>query len=113
MNDQQHISAEIFIELYRKMLLIRRFEEKIVEVYPAQEMKSPVHLYIGEEAVAAGVCMNLTQTDYLFTNHRSHGHCVAKGVDPKFLYAEFYGRKTDAAREKAVPCTLLTLSMAF
>jgi pyruvate dehydrogenase E1 component alpha subunit len=82
------------------MLLIRRFEEKIVEVYPAQDMKTPVHLYIGQEAIAAGVCSHLTKEDYLFTTHRSHGHCLVKGVDPKFLYAEFYGRRTGCCKGK-------------
>lgn len=90
--DLNKIPQTVLLELYRKMLLIRRFEEKIIEVYPAQDMKTPVHLYIGEEAVAAGVCANLEQDDYLFTNHRSHGHCLAKGAEPKRLYAEFYGR---------------------
>lgn len=94
------IPTEILLELYKKMLLIRRFEEKIVEVYPVQDMKTPVHLYIGEEAIAAGVCMNLTQADYIFTNHRSHGHCLAKGVEPKVLYAEFYGRITGCCKGK-------------
>ncbi|OQX06255.1 MAG: hypothetical protein BWK76_26460 [Desulfobulbaceae bacterium A2] len=79
-------------ELLREMLYLRRFEEKIVEVYPRQDMKSPVHLYIGQEAVAAGCCAHLHRDDYLFTNHRSHGHCLAKGADPFSLYAEFYGR---------------------
>jgi pyruvate dehydrogenase E1 component alpha subunit len=94
------ISKDVLFELYRKMLLIRRFEEKIVEVYSDQDMKTPVHLYIGEEAVAAGVCANLKKEDYIFTNHRSHGHCLAKGVDPKVLYAEFYGRMTGCCKGK-------------
>lgn len=94
------IPRDVLLELYRKMLLIRRFEEKIIEVYPVQDMKTPVHLYIGEEAVAAGVCTNLNKADYVFTNHRSHGHCLAKGVDPKLLYAEFYGRVTGCCKGK-------------
>lgn len=88
------------MELYRQMLFLRRFEEKIVEVYGAQEMKTPVHLYIGQEAIAAGVCAHLAKTDYLFTTHRSHGHCLAKGVAPKLLYAEFYGRSTGCCKGK-------------
>jgi TPP-dependent pyruvate/acetoin dehydrogenase alpha subunit len=94
------IPRQILLELYRKMLLIRRFEEKIVEVYPIQDMKTPVHLSIGQEAIAAGVCANLRQDDYMFTTHRSHGHCLAKGVDPKVLYAEFYGRITGCCKGK-------------
>lgn len=86
--------------LLRTMVLIRRFEEKIIEVYPAQDMKTPVHLYIGEEAIAAGVCANLKEKDYMFTTHRSHGHCLAKGSDPQMLYAEFYGRVTGCSKGK-------------
>ena len=102
MKDDQRVDIPktVLVELYRKMVLIRRFEEKIVEVYAAQDMKTPVHLYIGEEAIAAGVCANLTKEDYLFTTHRSHGHCLAKGVDPKLLYAEFYGRMTGCCQGK-------------
>ena len=74
------------------MVLIRRFEEKIIEVYDLQDMKSPVHLYIGQEGIATGICANLSPEDYIFTTHRSHGHCLAKGMDPTELYAEFYGR---------------------
>jgi pyruvate dehydrogenase E1 component alpha subunit len=87
-------------ELLRVMVLIRRFEEKIIEVYGLQDMKSPVHLCIGEEAIAAAVCAHLRPEDYLFTTHRSHGHCLAKGVDPKVLYAEFYGRVDGCSRGK-------------
>jgi len=94
------ISPDILIHLFRTMLLIRRFEEKIIEVYPAQDMKSPVHLYIGQEAIAAAVCSHLTTSDYLFTSHRSHGHFLAKGGDPKVLYAEFYGRITGCCKGK-------------
>jgi pyruvate dehydrogenase E1 component alpha subunit len=90
----------IAIDLYRMMLLIRRFEEIIIDVYPIQDMKTPVHLYIGQEAIATGVCANLTKEDYVFTTHRSHGHCLAKGVDPKVLYAEFYGRTTGCCKGK-------------
>jgi pyruvate dehydrogenase E1 component alpha subunit len=94
------IPPDVMVGLYRTMLLIRRFEEKIVEVYPEQEMKSPVHLCIGQEAVASGVCAHLNGEDYLFTTHRSHGHCLAKGVDAGPLYAEFYGRKDGCCRGK-------------
>jgi pyruvate dehydrogenase E1 component alpha subunit len=82
------------------MLLIRHFEEKIIDVYPEQDMKSPVHLSIGEEAIAAGVCAHLRDEDYIFTTHRSHGHCLAKGASPESLYSEFYGRVTGCCRGK-------------
>ncbi len=99
-NSPVDLSPKILLELLQQMLLIRRFEEKIIEVYPVQDMKTPVHLYIGEEAIAAAVCINLKKEDYIFTTHRSHGHCLAKGMDPGILLAEFYGRKTGCCKGK-------------
>jgi pyruvate dehydrogenase E1 component alpha subunit len=90
--NQSGIDQELLLDMYRIMVLIRRFEEKIIDVYGAQDMKTPVHLCIGQEAVAAGVCSILGRKDYLFTNHRGHGHCLAKGMTPLNLYREFYGR---------------------
>ncbi|MFQ5645522.1 MAG: thiamine pyrophosphate-dependent dehydrogenase E1 component subunit alpha [bacterium] len=98
--NNRELSPEILRELLRKMLLIRRFEEKIIEEYPVQDMKTPVHLYIGEEAIAAGVCLHLRKDDYISSTHRSHGHCLAKGMDPKVLLAEFYGRANGCCRGK-------------
>ncbi len=95
-----HMDTQLLMDLYRTMIKIRRFEEKIIDVYGVQDMKTPVHLCIGQEAVAAGVCANLGTDDYLFTNHRGHGHCLAKGMSPASLYAEFYGRTNGCARGK-------------
>lgn len=94
------LSPACLRDLMRVMVFIRRFEEKIIEVYGAEDMKSPVHLYIGQEAVGAGVCANLRRDDYIFTTHRSHGHCLAKGMAARDLYAEFYGRVTGCCRGK-------------
>lgn len=99
-NYSTDIPPNILIDLYCKMVLIRHFEEKIIEVYPQQDMKTPVHLYIGQEAIASAVCANLKKEDYVFTNHRSHGHCLAKGVNPKVLLAEFYGRRSGCCKGK-------------
>ncbi len=93
-------APDILHGLLRTIVLIRRFEEKIIEVYPVQDMKTPVHLYIGEEAIAAGVCAHLSEKDYMFTTHRSHGHCLAKGTEPELLYAEFYGRARGCCKGK-------------
>ena len=82
----------ILRSMYTTMLRIRTFEEKIVEVYGAQEMKCPVHLCIGQEAIAAGVMQNLQGCDFVASNHRGHGHAIAKGISMKSLMAEFYGR---------------------
>lgn len=86
------MNREILLELYRLMARIRLFEEKIVELYPQQEMKTPVHLCIGQEAIAAGVCIHLRREDYIFSTHRSHGHCIAKGMPLAPIAAELYGK---------------------
>lgn len=92
------MSRETLLELYRRMTLIRLFEEKIVELYPQQEMKTPVHLCIGQEAIAAGVCIHLRKEDYIFSTHRSHGHCIAKGMPLHLIAAELYGKVTGCSK---------------
>lgn len=89
-----------FEQIYTTMLRIRMFEEKIVELYPEQEIKCPVHLYIGQEAIATGVCLNLRKEDYVFSNHRNHGHYLAKGGDMASLMAELYGKSTGCSKGK-------------
>ena len=87
--------------MYITMLRIRKFEERVAELLsPEPEIKCPVHLYIGQEAVAAGVCANLRIDDYVFSTHRSHGHYIAKGGDIKALMAELYGKVTGCAKGK-------------
>jgi pyruvate dehydrogenase E1 component alpha subunit len=88
------------LHLLELMLRARLFEEKIVAVYPAQDMKTPVHLYIGQEAVAAGVCAHLRREDYVFSTHRNHGHLLCKGADLKPIVAELYGRATGCSKGK-------------
>lgn len=88
----EEISRDVQIQLYRQLQRIRCFEERIVELYPEQEMRTPVHLCLGQEGVAAGVCLTLTREDYLFSTHRSHGHCIAKGMPLLPIAAELYGR---------------------
>jgi len=84
--------------LYFQMLRIRRFEERIVMLYPEQEMKTPVHLCLGQEAVPVGVCSHLDREDYIFSTHRSHGHCIAKGMSLRAIAAELYGRESGCCR---------------
>lgn len=97
---KQCISAKDLIKTYYLMLKIRLFEERIIQLYPQQEMKTPVHLYIGQEAIAAGVCRFLAREDILFTNHRCHGHCIAKGLDLGSIMAELYGKKAGCCSGK-------------
>lgn len=98
MKKQIEISEEDMSGMYRIMLKIRKTELEIARRYMEDEMKTPVHLCIGQEAVAAGVCINLTRDDYLFSNHRGHGHYIAKGGDIKSMIAELYNRETGCSR---------------
>jgi pyruvate dehydrogenase E1 component alpha subunit len=79
-------------ELYRQMLLIRRFDERSLELRQADAIEGVVHPYIGQEAVAVGVCANLRREDRITSTHRGHGHCIAKGADPRRMMAELFGR---------------------
>jgi pyruvate dehydrogenase E1 component alpha subunit len=81
-------------DLYRTLLLLRRTEERIVQEYPKYEMRSPPHMYIGQEAVAVGVCAALRRDDSLFPYYRSHGWYLAKGGNLRAMMAELHGRET-------------------
>jgi len=80
--------------LYRRMLLIRRFEEKVKQLYQAGEITGAIHLYIGQEAIAVGVCSGLKDSDYVFSTHRGHGHYLAKTSDIAGAMAELMGRRS-------------------
>ncbi|NNM88569.1 MAG: dehydrogenase [Phycisphaerae bacterium] len=82
------------LDLYARMLLIRRFELAAQEFYKKGEMPGFIHLYIGEEACAVGVCAHLRPTDWITSTHRGHGHAIAKGVSPRTVMAELYGKST-------------------
>jgi len=93
MNDR-----ELFRHLYRTMLRIRLFEEILVEPILRGEIHTPCHLYSGQEAVAVGLCAALSRDDYVFGNHRSHGHFLAKGGSMKALAMEIYCRESGCSR---------------
>ncbi len=86
--------------LYLSMLKIRMVEETLAELYPQQEMRCPVHLCSGQEAIAAGVCANLSKEEHVLSNHRSHGHYLAKGGNLKGMMAEIYGKATGTSKGK-------------
>ncbi len=88
------MKSEKLIELYHTMVRIRMVEERIAAEYQYDEIKTPIHLSIGQEAIAAGVCIHLEKSDYLFGTHRSHAQYLAKGGDLKKMIAELYLRKT-------------------
>lgn len=80
-------------EALRRMLTIRWFDETAGERFADGEIPGFVHLYIGEEAVGVGACAALEEDDYITSTHRGHGHCIAKGLDPKLMMAELYGKR--------------------
>src|SRR6266849_7134516 len=86
------------LALYRQMLIIRRCEEQLAKSYQAGMIPGACHTYIGEEAVATGVCAHLRHDDAVFSTHRGHGHALAKGVPPRELIAELFGRATGCSR---------------
>jgi len=88
------------LEMYRQMLAIRFFEEKVFELYGQNLVPGTIHLYTGEEAVAVGVCANLRKDDYITSTHRGHGHCIAKGARLDKTMAEILGRKTGYCKGK-------------
>ena len=94
------VSVELKKELYRRMLLIRRFEEKASECYYKGQLACSTHLYIGEEAVGVGVISHLEPNDYITSTHRGHGHFIAKGGDINRMMAELFGRATGYCKGK-------------
>src|SRR5438552_973363 len=94
------ISVEHWIRMYRQMVSIRLFEEQVNELYTRALMPGLAHLYIGEEAVAVGICEALEPDDYITSTHRGHGHCLAKGASPDRMFAELLGKKTGYCKGK-------------
>lgn len=88
------------LRLYRKMALIRAVEERLAKVQGSGELPGPVHLYIGQEAIAAGVCSVLTDDDWIASTHRGHGHFLAKSPDTRLMVAEVFGRVTGVCKGK-------------
>jgi len=86
--------------MYKKMLEIRKFEDKVHELFAQGILPGFVHLYAGEEAVAVGVCAHLNDRDSITSTHRGHGHCIAKGCDLNGMMAEIYGKATGLCKGK-------------
>jgi TPP-dependent pyruvate/acetoin dehydrogenase alpha subunit len=94
------IKAEQWIRMYRRMVSIRLFEEQVNELYTRALMPGLAHLYIGEEAVAVGICEALRREDYITSTHRGHGHCLAKGASPDRMFAELLGKEAGYCKGK-------------
>ena len=84
----------LLVQMYSTMVRIRAFEERVATLVEQGEIRTPCHLYIGQEAVAAGVCAALEPTDTVWGGHRSHGHYLAKGGDLRAMMAEIFGKAT-------------------
>jgi TPP-dependent pyruvate/acetoin dehydrogenase alpha subunit len=93
-------SVEQWLRMYRTMVRIRLFEEQVNDLYTRALMPGLAHLYIGEEAVAVGICEALHSDDYITSTHRGHGHCLAKGATPDRMFAELLGKEAGYCRGK-------------
>lgn len=111
--DAPHIDTDTLKRLHYQLLRTRLVDERIAELYPEQQMRCPVHLSIGQEAVAVGVCAHLRTQDWAMSGHRSHGHYLAKGGDLKAMLAEMYGKATGCTNGKGGSMHLLDLKAGF
>lgn len=106
-----HVPKELYGRLYHDMLRIRLVEQALESEYHLDEMKTPIHLCIGQEGVAVGVCAALKKDDFLQSNHRGHGHYLAKGGDLKALIAELFCRETGCSRGRGGSMHLVDVSV--
>lgn len=105
--------SDRLVSLYREMLRIRMVEETIADRYSEQQMRCPVHLSIGQEGVAVGVCSALRRDDYLISTHRAHAHYLAKGGHLRAFIAELYGRSTGCAGGRGGSMHIIDLSVGM
>jgi len=94
------VTSEKWLQMFRRMQMIRHFEEHVNDLYMRALMPGLAHLYTGEEAVAVGICEALQQDDYITSTHRGHGHCLAKGASPDRMFAELLGKEAGYCRGK-------------
>ena len=97
---QSGLEAKQLLQMYRRMVMIRLFEEQVNELYTRALMPGLAHLYIGEEAVAVGICEALNSDDYITSTHRGHGHCLAKGAELDRMFAELLGKEAGYCKGK-------------
>ena len=94
------VDKDILLDIYTRMMTIRKFEEKAGAIFAQGQLNGFLHLYVGEEAVGAGVCAALRDDDYIVSTHRGHGHLIAKGGDVDRIMAELYGKVTGYCKGK-------------
>jgi TPP-dependent pyruvate/acetoin dehydrogenase alpha subunit len=107
------LTREKLLWMYERMALIREFEERLKWLVETGVPVGAVHYYIGQEAVAVGVCATLRRTDWIASTHRGHGHCIAKGVDVRPMMAELYGKVTGTNRGKGGSMHITDLSVGI
>jgi TPP-dependent pyruvate/acetoin dehydrogenase alpha subunit len=107
------VTSALELELYARMLLIRRFEEAAYRAYEQGEIAGTIHVSIGQEAVAVGVVAALEEHDTVLSHHRAHGHALAKGVDPGRLFAELFGRRAGVSGGKGGSMHVTDVSVGF
>jgi len=107
------MKKEKLLDMYRMMLLIRRFEERTAQMYGMQKIGGFCHLYIGQEAVAVGAMAALRNEDYFISSYRDHGHILAKGGDPKGVMAELFGKATGVSKGKGGSMHLFDVEKGF
>src|SRR6266542_5320740 len=90
--DAMALDKSQLVQMLRTMILIREFDERAIQLRVAGKIYGAVHPYVGQEAVAVGVCSTLTRRDRVTSTHRGHGHCIAKGADIRRMMAELFGR---------------------
>jgi pyruvate dehydrogenase E1 component alpha subunit len=110
MQERTALTRDQLLNVYRTMLTIREFEERVHKEFATGEIPGFVHLYAGEEASAVGICSNLDGRDTIASTHRGHGHCIAKGVDVTEMMAEIYGRRTGSCHGKGGSMHIADLS---
>jgi acetoin:2,6-dichlorophenolindophenol oxidoreductase subunit alpha len=94
------LPADLAVQMYRQMVRIRHFDEHVNQLYLSAKMPGLAHLYVGQEAVAVGVCAALRHDDYITSTHRGHGHCLAKGARVDLMFAELLGKEEGYCRGK-------------
>jgi TPP-dependent pyruvate/acetoin dehydrogenase alpha subunit len=111
--ERANIPLVTLLDMYRRMLRIRKFEETVYDVYSRGIMPGLAHLYTGMEAVAVGVCINLDQQDNITSTHRGHGHLLAKGGDPRRMFAELLGKESGYNRGKGGSMHIVDMSLGI
>lgn len=111
--ENNQYSAEELLSIYSKLLRIRKIEEAVSEKYSEWEMRCPVHLSIGQEAIPVGISLHLTKEDHVYSNHRSHSHYFAKGGSLKKMIAELHGKSTGCCGGRGGSMHLIDLDVGF